>query len=222
MVLVSWSLGKLLMQAKSKKALRAAMALTLRALQPSVVASQSEQAAVKLRSLPEYKKATCIAFYLHMDSAELQTDKMITNAFSDNKCVFLPQIIPVEGQVRQHAKQKMHLCMRNSPNIDHILSLEPKGKYKLREPESGTDCFEVGGLDMIVLPGVAFTTKGERLGHGMGYYDSFILEHEKHTGRRPALVAVGFKEQIVEELPFEPHDQIVDVVIAAGEVYRAH
>lgn len=79
------------------------------------------------------------------------------------------------------------------------------------------------GLDLIILPGVAFTPCGNRLGHGMGYYDKFLTRFfEKHTkvqtsGKETMLIGLAFTQQIVDikELPMESHDYKLDLVVTS-------
>lgn len=84
------------------------------------------------------------------------------------------------------------------------------------EPEvQGPDLHVVPGpidaasLDVVVVPGVAFTADGCRLGQGGGHYDRFL------TRLRPDCLTIGvcFAEQLVADLPTEPHDVRVDAVI---------
>lgn len=70
------------------------------------------------------------------------------------------------------------------------------------------------------MPGVAFTKEGHRLGRGMGFYDTYIQKCSMLTTGRPMLIALAFKEQILDEVPFDTHDEIVDMVLyedASGE-----
>jgi 5-formyltetrahydrofolate cyclo-ligase len=63
--------------------------------------------------------------------------------------------------------------------------------------------------DVVVVPGLAFTAGGDRLGQGGGWYDRFL------AGRRAdcVTIGVGFREQLVESLPTEPHDVRLDHVV---------
>ena len=66
-------------------------------------------------------------------------------------------------------------------------------------------------IDVVIVPGVAFTAAGDRLGQGGGWYDRFLMR------LRPEAVTIGvaFTPQIVHSLPVEPHDIQVDKVITA-------
>lgn len=71
----------------------------------------------------------------------------------------------------------------------------------------------LGGLDLVIVPGVAFTSNGGRLGHGKGYYDSFLHLLTKEQAHKPTTVALAFKEQIVEEVPLHEHDVKIDYIL---------
>lgn len=65
--------------------------------------------------------------------------------------------------------------------------------------------------DLIVVPGVAFTAAGHRLGQGGGWYDRFL----PNINDRAKTVGVCFSEQVLEALPQESHDVVVQQVISA-------
>ena len=65
--------------------------------------------------------------------------------------------------------------------------------------------------DLIVVPGLAFTAAGHRLGQGGGWYDRFL----PNINGRAKTVGVCFSEQVVEVLPQESHDVVVHQVISA-------
>ena len=67
-------------------------------------------------------------------------------------------------------------------------------------------------LDVVVVPGLAFTADGRRLGQGGGHYDRFLPR------LRPACVTIGaaFAEQLVDDLPTEPHDIRLTLVVTDG------
>lgn len=69
-------------------------------------------------------------------------------------------------------------------------------------------------IDVILVPGLAFTRAGQRLGRGGGYYDRFLARLPESTTK----LGVCFEVQIVETLPAELHDQNVDAVITERAV----
>lgn len=66
-------------------------------------------------------------------------------------------------------------------------------------------------LDILIVPGLAFTARGERLGYGGGYYDRYIPQC-----RQAHVLALAFPEQICDTLPTEPHDCRIGNIICAG------
>jgi 5-formyltetrahydrofolate cyclo-ligase len=64
-------------------------------------------------------------------------------------------------------------------------------------------------LDVVVVPGLAFTSDGERLGQGGGHFDRFLTRVRGDCLR----IGVAFHEQLVDRLPAERHDVAVDRVI---------
>ncbi len=72
-------------------------------------------------------------------------------------------------------------------------------------------------LDLILVPGVAFTRDGERLGRGGGFYDRLLASLPAHTCK----IGVCFDAQILHELPVEAHDQHMDSVATESGVLPA-
>jgi 5-formyltetrahydrofolate cyclo-ligase len=64
--------------------------------------------------------------------------------------------------------------------------------------------------EIIFIPGLAFTAEGLRLGRGRGFYDRLLAALPADILR----VGVCFAEQLMAELPSEPHDEEVDVVLS--------
>lgn len=72
-------------------------------------------------------------------------------------------------------------------------------------------------IDVVVVPGIAFTERGDRLGQGGGWYDRFLGSIPANC----ATIGVGFESQMLDELPTEPHDIRVDVVVTERCVRHA-
>jgi 5-formyltetrahydrofolate cyclo-ligase len=83
------------------------------------------------------------------------------------------------------------------------------GSFGAPEPAADAPALAPGDLDLLVVPGLAFTPHGVRLGRGGGFYDRFLAE----PGFRAATTGVCFASQLVDELPLEPHDRRVDRVV---------
>lgn len=68
-------------------------------------------------------------------------------------------------------------------------------------------------MDLILIPGVAFTESGARLGHGKGYYDTFLSKCFDAVELPPRTVALAFREQMVDDVPCHDHDIKIDLVL---------
>ena len=85
-----------------------------------------------------------------------------------------------------------------------------KGHYGILEPAQKRFC-EIKALDLVIVPGVAFDRRGNRLGRGKGYYDGFLSRLPKDT---PS-IGLAFDFQILPTLPTTPTDVSVRSVIFA-------
>ena len=87
-----------------------------------------------------------------------------------------------------------------------------RGAYGIDEPQGEVPC-PPERIDLMVVPGMAFTREGTRLGRGKGYYDRYIARE----GFRARRIGVCFRHQLLAELPAEPHDRRMDDVVTGEE-----
>lgn len=83
-----------------------------------------------------------------------------------------------------------------------------KGAFGIMEP-SDAELVEPGDIDVIVVPGVAFSLSGVRTGRGKGYYDKYLSQSDFAALK----IGVCYREQLVPHILTEPHDVPMDVVI---------
>ena len=83
-----------------------------------------------------------------------------------------------------------------------------RGPMGIREPVDA-DIVEPQKVDAWIIPGLAFTHGGKRLGYGGGWYDRFLASAPKDSIK----IGVAYSFQIVDDLPAEPHDiPLTDIV----------
>jgi len=100
--------------------------------------------------------------------------------------------------------------------IKDITELEP-GYMGIPEPNVSEDRkVELKDIDIVVIPGTGFDHKGNRLGYGGGYYDRLLANTEKDIPK----IALAFEEQIVDNIPAEPHDMKMDIIVTDERVIR--
>lgn len=82
------------------------------------------------------------------------------------------------------------------------------GSFGINEPQNGLSV-KPCEIDAVVVPGLAFTERGARMGRGKGYYDKYMSQGDFSALK----IGVCYSEQLVQEIPVEPHDVAMDVVI---------
>lgn len=94
-----------------------------------------------------------------------------------------------------------------------------EGPYGILQPPRSSPVANDALLDIVIVPGRAFTRTGERLGRGNGGYDHWI---EKQRVRNPATKYIGvcFDAQMMTTLPVEAHDEKMDMVITPRGVMK--
>jgi 5-formyltetrahydrofolate cyclo-ligase len=95
---------------------------------------------------------------------------------------------------------------------DYAADALAEGSFGISEPQCGEPC-RAEEIDLMIVPGVAFTASGDRLGRGKGYYDKYL----SRKGFRAYCVGVCYAHQKVEQLPVEPHDRQMDEIVVGGE-----
>jgi 5-formyltetrahydrofolate cyclo-ligase len=92
------------------------------------------------------------------------------------------------------------------------------GRFGLLEPVGHRlGATAVGTADVVVVPALAVSRDGVRLGRGGGYYDRAL----RHVRPGAVLVAVVFDDELLDELPAEPHDVRVTAVVTPSGGWQA-
>jgi 5-formyltetrahydrofolate cyclo-ligase len=92
------------------------------------------------------------------------------------------------------------------------------GRYGLFEPVGPRlGPAAVATVDVVVVPALAVSRHGVRLGRGGGYYDRAL----RHVRPDTVLVAVVFDDELLDDLPAEPHDQQVTAVVTPSGGWQA-
>ena len=156
----------------------------------------------KLRSLKQFQESKRVSSYLSTND-EINTVPILKHMFEVKKEVFIP---------RYKGKQMEMVKLFSMKDYENL----PVTKWNIKQPsfnEPRENALETGGLDLILLPGVAFSLSGKRLGHGMGYYDKFLDLCLKKQQKRPHLIAVAFNEQLREDIPTTENDVLLDLIL---------
>ena len=98
--------------------------------------------------------------------------------------------------------------------VDPALPRLHAGPFGIAEPAPDAPLCPVGEIDLFLCPGMAFTRCGKRLGRGKGYYDRALAQANSESLR----VGTCFREQLLPEMPTDPHDLPVHFLATAGEM----
>lgn len=113
---------------------------------------------------PFYQEAKTIATYLSFPH-EFQTQELIDQALKDDKKVLIPKTYP---------KGRMEFVVYNPQQL-------VKTSFGLLEPQGDLEVVDPSQIDLIHVPGLAFTREGYRIGYGGGYYDRYLEHFAVHT-----------------------------------------
>lgn len=97
-------------------------------------------------------------------------------------------------------------------NISDLKKDTLKGAFNILEPLENLSNADI--FDIILVPALAFSKNGHRLGYGAGYYDKF-LENKKGIK-----IGVCYDEQIFEQIPYDNFDITMDFVVTPSSTYR--
>jgi len=158
----------------------------------------------RLIALPEFPAARTVAGYASFGS-EFDTEAFNVAVIAAGKRLLLPRVDRSRRVLIFHAVSDLQASLI-------------AGVWGIREPDPHV-CprAQLDDVDLMLVPGLAFTTSCERLGYGGGFYDGVIAG----TRPRTTKVAAAFSAQIVTELETEPHDRTVDKVVTEDACYVA-
>jgi 5-formyltetrahydrofolate cyclo-ligase len=183
---------------QAKRALRREVLALRDAIPPREREALSAAIVELLLSLPEVAAAAAIMAFWSFGS-EVETAPLIERLHADGRTVALPR---VEGA------DVVSVAHRPGDEVRPT-------SFGGREPTGGRE-LDVGELDLVVVPGVAFDHLGGRVGYGGGYYDRLLPR------LRPGVPSIGvaFSVQLVPEVPTGRMDRRIDAVVTELEVIR--
>ncbi|MFO8077239.1 MAG: 5-formyltetrahydrofolate cyclo-ligase [Thermoplasmatota archaeon] len=153
----------------------------------------------KLMDLSVFQQAEQILCYVSYNN-EVHTHQLIQKMLKmKNKTV----IVPI-SDTKTHTLQ--------ISKLQRFTDLKP-GAYGILEPKKEKqNLIPLETIDAIIVPGVGFDHKGNRIGQGGSYYD-WLLRHSNAT-----TIALAFEFQIIPIIPTDAHDQSVDYIITEKQI----
>ncbi len=162
-------------------------------LSPDFIKIASSKIQDNLRKIDFYRNARIIGAY-HSVGSEVHTQDILQEILNAGKELSLPKV------------EKDNLIFKK---ISGFSDLEV-GNFSVMEPKER--CEDVKKLELILVPAIALTREGYRLGYGFGYYDRYL--HDKRSKK----IALSYSKQIVKSIPHDSHDVKVDCIVTEDEI----
>jgi 5-formyltetrahydrofolate cyclo-ligase len=206
----------------SKSSLRREIKKHLAGLSPGEFRVQGEAAAALLRESPLWTRYGTVFLFLSLPD-EIDTRPLVETALEAGKRVFAPRVKPA-GELEFY-----RVFPREGSGPRDFL--EP-GPFGIPEPPPVEPPGPADFPALILVPGLAFDTRGRRLGRGGGYYDRFLAAHTGVPGggcpedaaQKPAdpcrIIGLCMPFQLVQEVPVEQWDRGVDGVCTGEAFFR--
>jgi 5-formyltetrahydrofolate cyclo-ligase len=187
--------------ASEKASIRSRMKTLRAGLDISAYRTMSMAAVSRLLLLDEYLRAETVHVYVSSLNNEVDTVGLICLMFDSGTRV----VVPCCGS---EARSLHHV------RIESLDVLQPS-RFGIMEPEClpGNEV-SPDSIDLVIAPVLAFDRTGGRLGAGGGYYDEFFSEV------RCPRAGLAYSFQEVPEVPREPHDRTLDIIITEKETIR--
>lgn len=177
----------------SKAGLRTRVFGLLSKMPAEARAAASLKACELMRRQDLWRRARSVLLFAPIHG-ELDVWPLLRTALTEGKEAALPRFLQDTGGYGA--------CAVRKPETDITV-----GKWNIREPHERCEVVPLNQLDLILVPGVAFDLHGHRLGRGKGYYDQILAVV------RGSACGIAFDEQIVPEVPVEPHDMQVNRIL---------
>ncbi len=165
----------------TKKGLRGEMREKLLSQSAEELAAKSLLIRGKLLKEELFKKAACVCFYVSLPR-EVDTSAMIEDALAMGKRV----VVPLSDLENKEIKL-----------------------YQIKGRSGLTRSVTMEEVDCVIVPGLAFDKRNNRVGRGGGFYDRFLWQFRSEIPK----IGLAFSFQVVQEVPHESHDVPLDLIL---------
>jgi 5-formyltetrahydrofolate cyclo-ligase len=186
---------------KSKAVIRKELREMLAAMSEAERHQKSVAACNLLSATPEFLAAHVVMLYLST-AHEVDTAPLALKCWQDGKTVVVPK---VSWDQRRMLPVEIATLQAGMTTTGH----------GVREPITGKP-IPIDMIDLVVVPGVGFTSSGHRIGRGMGFYDRFLAQSE-FIG---VSCGLGFEKQVIEQLPVLDHDMPLSMLATDQRIHR--
>lgn len=147
--------------------------------------------------IPLIKSSNCVMVYMSSFN-EPDMTKLTEYLINNNIRVVAPV-----SQTSDYTIVPSYISDLNSLN---------KGAYGIYEPDI-IDKADMDDVDFVLVPGIAFSKSGNRIGFGKGYYDKLL------AGYKGVKIGICYDFQIINDIPSFPHDVKMDIIVTEKRIY---
>ncbi len=184
-----------------KQSIRKQIQLLREQLTPDTRAAHNAAITQRLLARPEYQRAETVLGYMNFGS-EYASDSWVEKVLGDGKSLILPRV-------------NRHTNRLDLYRVNDLKNQLAAGLWGIREPivERCERLNEINEVEFVLLPGIAFSRDGARLGYGGGFYDKLLAYVPADT----TLATAAFGLQIVALIPQESTDVRVGWIVTETE-----
>lgn len=183
---------------EEKRRVRCELKETSAGFSERYVAEASRAVCDKVLRSSEFGKAAVVFGYLSFRN-EISVDAVLTEALRLGKTVAVPWIV-------SHTEMKAALLK----SLDSL----PVDRYGIRTAPEPVKFVAPGNIDLILVPGAGFSSKGYRMGRGAGFYDRFLIQT---CGFRLGITCDAL---LREAIPANEYDQTVEALVTETKFFR--
>lgn len=169
-----------------------------RAMDAAARAALSARIAERLFELEAYRRARLVHLYVGAVEGEVETRAIALDALRQGKRIVCPRV----------AKDPSRLEHYEIRSLDELIE-SPRGLWE-PDPARAREV-ELGAIDVVLVPGIAFDRWGNRIGFGAGHYDRFLAEIAAPK------IGLAFSLQIVDRVPYSLRDVPLDWIVTEAE-----
>jgi len=188
---------------RAKQAVRRELRRRLKGIPAEGREKSSRRIRSRLASLPEWRSAR-VVFLFYSQPPEPDVCPLIQEALAEGRRVALPAFDAKSGRYLARL-----VCLGKGGS-----ALVP-GAFGITEPPPENPVLSWNEVEFVAVPGLGFTPDGRRIGKGRGYYDRLLAEMGAFR------CGIAWDEQILEEIPTGPGDEMVDCVLTPSREWRS-
>ncbi|MDP9175153.1 MAG: 5-formyltetrahydrofolate cyclo-ligase [Planctomycetota bacterium] len=189
------------MENTDKHTIRRQLREKLEAMSDADIQVKSLAACTTMAGTPEFAAARVVMLFLSM-SHEVDTAPLALRCWQNGKTVVVPKV----------SWNQRRMLPVEITSLQTSMTTSGAG---VREPVSGQP-IPINLIDLVIVPGMGFTTDGHRIGRGMGFYDRFLAQSD-FIGLS---CGMAFEEQIVESVPVLDHDMPLSMLCTDRGIRR--